>query len=536
MSNQPDAPQQDPDETGRGARRPPARLPAGLEGIAEEIAEEVVEVVAVVREAFDRAASQMLPPELRGVSPRPSDAPDRQPEPAPKPRRRVRVPRPVDQDARRRTRDPILDESPPGRDDIPIGATEQVTGEELSQPTIEIFHDSIDAARRPARPARAARTARTTRRHRPDVPTASKQDDGVPSGETAQRTEPPSGPARRPILETSRPELHRTVESGTDASADTARLQDTSARVAGSVEPFVIEPSTFGSAPWWSRGWWRIVPGGSARDIICDAGTVGPVAAAAISLRGHKHRLDAAPNDDAFSMCTGSAADGTEWLIGCVCDGVGSAPRASEGSASAATTFAHSLADLCGRPEWNDGRPDEETLAATVDEVRARIAEQLSIDRTAFDAFETTLTFVAVPTSRSGDEPRRALFGWTGDSPALILRDGVWTDPTGALTEDGVGPSSTQTAGFLTSARLEGVVSVELEADDVILLCSDGVSAFVTDGTRNRQYGVTLASVIARPVDVLHLVNLFAFDMRSADDDRTALIVWQDVGPGAAQS
>jgi hypothetical protein len=40
--------------------------------------------------------------------------------------------------------------------------------------------------------------------------------------------------------------------------------------------------------------------------------------------------------------------------------------------------------------------------------------------------------------------------------------------------------------------------------------------------------------VIEQPVDVLHLVNLLAFDMRSADDDRTALFVWQDVGPDAA--
>ena len=317
----------------------------------------------------------------------------------------------------------------------------------------------------------------------------------------------------------------RDVESVSDDAVD---------RPEGLVEPVVVERSTFGSFPWWERGWWQLTPGGSARDITCDAGTLGSLAAAAVSLRGHKHRLDAAPNDDAFSLCTATALDGSDWLIGCVCDGVGSADRANEGSALVATTFTAELADLVGRAEWADGRPTSETLATLTDVVRARVREVLGVDIDQLREFETTLTFVAVARSRHADGPRRALIGWTGDSPALVLRDGSWVDQGGALAEEATGPTSTRTAGFLTHQGLEGSVQLDLEPDDVIMLCSDGVGAFVTDGTTNRKFGSILASTIAGPVDVLHFVNLINFDMRSADDDRTALVVWQDVRPDDA--
>ncbi len=302
-------------------------------------------------------------------------------------------------------------------------------------------------------------------------------------------------------------------------------------RPPGSVEPFVIEPSTFGSAPWWERGWWRLAPGGAARDVACDAGTLGTLGSAAVSLRGQKHRLDAAPNDDAFSLRAGTGPDGAEWVIGCVCDGVGSAARASEGARFVAERFANALADLCATAQWSGGAPDRPTLDRAADEVRQELVRHFDIPRSDLATFETTLTFVAVEATVTG--PRRALLGWTGDSPALILRDGSWHDATGAADEAGAGPASTRTAGFLTHGSLEGAITLELEADDVVMLCSDGVGAFVTDGNVDRQLGSTLATVLDRPVEVLHLLNLMSFDMRSADDDRTALLVWQDCGPDA---
>lgn len=402
----------------------------------------------------------------------------------------------------------------------------------------ELIDETVDVSPSDERQAPRERTTASPKR-RPNFSTSG-------ASPVADDTDPPASQprVRRPVT---RPSLHTGAAASSDASTSDDRASvrapaleiDHEAdavveRPAGFVKPLVVERSTFGSFPWWERGWWQLAPGGSARDITCDAGTLGPLAATAVSLRGHKHRLDAAPNDDAFSLCGATSLDGSDWLIGCVCDGVGSAARASEGSALVATTFTDELADLVARSEWLDGRPTSETLTALTEAVTSRVMERLGVGAEELREFETTLTFAAVARARRPDEPRHALLGWTGDSPALILRDGVWTDPSGAMGDDAVGPTSTRTAGFLTHHGLEGAVQLDLEADEVIMLCSDGVGAFVTDGTSNRTFGSTLATTIAGPVDVLHFVNLIAFDMRSADDDRTALVVWQDVRPDDA--
>ena len=417
------------------------------------------------------------------------------------------------------------------REEVVISSPDELDADAPPISMVEVVHEPNTDVARPARQRRPeARPIVPPRR--PDAPIGEKPE-GPTREEGPERTQPERRRAPRPSLQTEIAETLGAPERTREAADATDEARSAVDRPAGAVDPLVIEPSTFGSSPWWSRGWWRITPEGSGRDIACDAGTAGSLAAAAVSLRGHKHRLDAAPNDDAFSLRTGSSVGGDEWLIGCVCDGVGSAARAHEGSQLVATTFTDALAELCGRPEWADGNPTSDTLVSTVGAVRNQVAEQLGTDLAGLDAFETTLTFIAVPTLRSHESPRRALIGWTGDSPALILQAGTWKDPTGALVEDAPGPSSTRTAGFLSNDRLEGFLSVELGPDDVVMLCSDGVGAFVTDGATNRRYGSTLAEVIGQPVDVLHLLNLLAFDMRSADDDRTALFVWQDVGPDA---
>lgn len=494
-----------------------------------------------------------------------ADAPDWQAEQEPRrqqeraDRERVRVDRPLDQPGSSRTKPPRPGEPSartPQREAVPVTDDPQAQEDRagMPKPMVEVLHEPGDApspspARRPARPRVPAPPP-----PRPDVPvtaSGSGPQDGEGPQDRQRPEAPASGeagelqapdPATAPAPRRQRPVLGTTVDSpagrptvgGTEdegRTADAAPEGDAVGRAPGSVEPFVIEPSAFSSAPWWERGWWRLAPGGAARDVACDAGTLGTLGAAAVSLRGQKHRLDAAPNDDAFALCAGTGPDGTDWLIGCVCDGVGSAARASEGARFVAERFANALADLCATPEWADGAPGRSALDGVADLVRRDLALHFSIPPNDLATFETTLTFVAVEATTTGQ--RRALLGWTGDSPALVLRDGGWQDATGAAEESNAGPASTRTAGFLTHGVLEGAITLTLEADDVVMLCSDGVGAFVTDGKVDRQLGSILATVVDRPVDVLHLVNLMSFDMRSADDDRTALLVWQDCGPDA---
>ena len=298
----------------------------------------------------------------------------------------------------------------------------------------------------------------------------------------------------------------------------------------GSVVPLVIESSAFGRSPWWSRGWWQLPPGGHARDMTCDAGTSGSLATIAASLRGNKHRVDGTANDDAFAIRVGSSTDGSEWVVGCVCDGVGSAARAHEGSAFVAEQVADALADLCASPAWVPDETAGASIVAAVANVRAALTRHFALaadDPESVRAFETTLTFAMVRTTVGADGARPALLGYIGDSPALLLRDGSWSDLFAAGADESTGVTSTRTAGALTYAGLEGLRAISLASDDVIMLCSDGIGSFVTNGERDLQLGQVLAERVARPVDVLEAVNLLAFDMRSADDDRTALIVWQ---------
>ena len=304
--------------------------------------------------------------------------------------------------------------------------------------------------------------------------------------------------------------------------------------IVGAVDPVIVEPSAFGSAPWWSRDWWRIPDGGSARDVDCDAGTVDTLAVIGASLRGHKHRLDAAANDDAFVLRTGIDDAGARWLIGCVCDGLGSASRSDEGSRFVAGRFAAALAELIGSKEWNAGDPGTALLDRIVMDVTTEAGQGLVLGEDALEDFETTLTFVAVEASPPDGIARRSLFGWVGDSPVFILRSGEWypVDPTGP-EDAATGLVSSRTNGFFTSKRLDQSMSVALASDEVVLISSDGIGSFVSDGSRTLRIGTMFADVLAHPTEVMRVLNLLSFDMRSADDDRTAIIVWQ-LANGAA--
>lgn len=369
----------------------------------------------------------------------------------------------------------------------------------------------------------------TTRRqplHRPQLPTE------PPRGRQDVPTDAPPNQDAMPAARVarSRPTLPSTADDTHVAAAADPRT--TAAQ--GSVAPLVIEASAFGSAPWWSRGWWRLPPSGRARDVSSDAGTVGSMAVLGTSLRGNKHRLDAAPNDDAFALRTARTADGAEWVIGCVCDGVGSAERAHEGSAFVAEYAADALAEAWARFDAPIESPLSMSTSGAIDSAIAgaptALAHHFGLDPTDTEVrrvFETTITFAVVAAASDPDGTRPAVVGHIGDSPALLLSDGTWSDLFAASGDESTGVTSTRTAGVLTSDGPVETRFLGLEAQDVLMLCSDGVGAFMTDGEFNLRLGQVLAERLAGPVDVLEATNLLSFDMRSADDDRTALIMWQ---------
>lgn len=376
---------------------------------------------------------------------------------------------------------------------------------------------------------------------RPPVPVADEGTPGLVNSQESDPTEvvhiPPAGPAavgrqgrepraaaplRRPILSTDVPSVD--LRDATPDALDAA---------AARVEPLVLEPSAFSAAPWWTSGYWQLADGRRTRDLACDAGVFGSLAATAVSLRGNKHRLQAAPNDDAMAIRPATAPDGTRWLITCVCDGVGSATRSSIGSAHVADGLVEDLATLIRSGTWTRTEERTSAISRAIDVViggARSIAADLKVP---IEELETTLTFAVVAADAAEDDSRTAQVGWVGDSPALILSDGRWhaVDPTAGDAGDAVAVTSTRTNGLLTSGRLDGILDVEIGPDQVLLLCTDGIGGFIGAGDEPLLLGSTLATHLAQPTDVLRVINLFSFELRSADDDRTAVVVWPLGGP-----
>jgi len=447
-------------------------------------------------------------------------------------RQRVRMNRPVDPVVPPGERDR---EPPPRTRDVIRTASDaapdqpRVTDDPVPPPRQEltIHHEQVD--RDAARARRGTASPRPTVRPALRTGTTGTGPEMSDTGDAADETATPdttSSPAAREVADV----VAAAREDGT-APDDTEEL--VAPATPGAVTPFVIEPSAFVAEPWWSRGWWRLPEDGRARDVSCDAGTFGALAVVGASLRGHKHRYEGVPNDDAFTVQVGRTPEGREWVIGCVCDGVGSAARAHEGSAFIAEHVTAGLSRLCASEAWLEGEPSRDDVERIVNATRAALQAAFEIGPDELGFFESTLTFVAVEAGELPDGGRRALLGWVGDSPGLVLRSETWnhltTNPDGDGAEDG--PITTnRTAGALSHGGLEGLCALTLEHDDVLMLVSDGVGSFVTDGRQDRQLGRVLASALAGPVDVLHALNLLSFDIRTADDDRTALIIWQLTG------
>lgn len=101
----------------------------------------------------------------------------------------------------------------------------------------------------------------------------------------------------------------------------------------------VIEPvarlqigdsSSFGRNDWWSpKDWHKLTPTGFGSDVACEAGTVGELAVAGVSVRGHKHRVDGSPNEDSFAIRVATGVDGTDYAVLVLCDGLSSAKYSS---------------------------------------------------------------------------------------------------------------------------------------------------------------------------------------------------------------
>lgn len=291
------------------------------------------------------------------------------------------------------------------------------------------------------------------------------------------------------------------------------------------------EPTTFGSQPWHTtRNWWKVPPSGEANDIRSQFSTLGRMACAATSLRGNKHRLQGGVNQDSFSVVSGVAKGGNEYLVVAVCDGMGSARYSSFAARLAADTCTASLCRGLALQGLDMFRLLEERQVDFVSSLRERITEfrvgeydapPRPPEEVETGELQTTLSFAVIGPANA-DEPL-AVTGWIGDSPVIVVQDGNWN--LVSREEPRAGLHSTASNGLMTTDSL--VIRYDnLLPGDALLMCTDGVGNFIEYEGSETALGRDLRTKWVTPPERLEFVRDLSFDIQSADDDRTAVMVW----------
>ena len=310
------------------------------------------------------------------------------------------------------------------------------------------------------------------------------------------------------------------------------------------------DTSSFGNNSWFSnRNWHQLVADGFGNDIACDAGTVGEIAISAISIRGHKHRVDGLPNEDSFAIRTVKSKADEEFAILVLCDGLSSAKY----SAYAARRTSSLVADMVRRVVSDDAFTLDTLSSGLGQCLREFVAPELmswpkpttALDLPAYGVppieshgiqasdLLVTLTIAIVPTSNGEKGASDVLLGTIGDSPAyVLLKSGEWLKPSYGEHDDGV--LTTATAAFPKTTDI-AITQIILYEGDCLCLMSDGVGNFIQNKSGVLRLGKHLAEVWKTPRDIPTLVRDVSFDLRSADDDRTVILCWTDREPSDSE-
>ena len=311
------------------------------------------------------------------------------------------------------------------------------------------------------------------------------------------------------------------------------------------VEPLVIGESvtTFGNEPWWTnKNWNRLPSSGGVNGLRVHNGVFGNLAVCGGSLRGRRHQLAGQPNDDSFDITTVSdASNNPAWLVVAVCDGVGSAAFSNAGAAS---TSAHATAlvahSLRSRPsiapeEYADAFAEQcpQFLELLTTAVRGDIqrpqagwTRQLEFTPPADVATEELQTTLTVCLLRATPDTSGRYVGVVitiGDSPALRLSTSLITRLE--ADNDTSNIWSTATSGAL-GAHTASVIPFDIDHESALMVATDGIANFLTHNGSPTPLGNYLLTNWLTPVDTITFVRDLNFDLASADDDRTAVMVW----------
>lgn len=300
--------------------------------------------------------------------------------------------------------------------------------------------------------------------------------------------------------------------------------------------PQIGEPSSFARHDWWDidKEWCLVSPLGMSSDVVCDIGTFGSLAIAAVSLRGHKHKVGSEPCQDAFSLRTTRSLSGQNYVIAVLCDGMSSAKHSEYGARRTSQLLAWSLAEMIEDQEEVTEQRVKSVLPGIFESCRQNLIPQ---KRNQFGApgilpkevvesdFFTTVTFMIVPADIGADEIVEAIVGSIGDSAVFVLKNStsIWEEI--ATVETNSEMLNPATSAFPATFDTQ-VSTIRVNTSDLVIATSDGVGNFINVRGNQTLLGTYLAKQWARPVNLPTFINDVGFDLKSADDDRTVIAIW----------
>ncbi len=291
------------------------------------------------------------------------------------------------------------------------------------------------------------------------------------------------------------------------------------------------EPPVIGKAPRYAPFFTGALPesravtfGEAVPDTALDGADLTGLTVRGASLRGDRHRYTKEVRQDAMGIW--QIGDGvTDALLVCAADGVSSQWLSHAGAAQACSLLRDHAAPKVSKFFRADGDAWVtdlwEDLADVICREMNRYAAGLRIDP---KELSTTLAAALIELKPANPERRRYVILNVGDARAFLLREGEFLPclPEAHASSDAI--TSTATSALPTSVGNAMTARGVLGPDDMLMVCSDGMS----DPMANGPVRDTLAGWWGgeRIPSVPEYGWQAGYRVASYDDDRTAVCVW----------
>lgn len=185
---------------------------------------------------------------------------------------------------------------------------------------------------------------------------------------------------------------------------------------------------------------------------------------------GVSHEISGLPCQDAIYLQPVTAPDGTQWMIGALCDGAGSAPLAEVGATITSYCFTHFISEaLRLKPEITEEL--EDLLCCAMLQARTDLkAVAASAEQDLKDYACTLLGFAL--------SPEKSVFLQIGDGVILSQAKNTWS----AVFQRENFEYCNVTRFITDDDAFEAVRILEMPSPDTLLLTSDGLEDLLVHG------------------------------------------------------